>query len=103
MIDGQGARGGRVTSRCMVVCPRDSDDPENWYGFVCAIPFEDKAERDAWLSVHREYCGFDILIDGGWPSPDHLREYLRGIIRDQRQQQEWDRLKRLWWHTGRNA
>lgn len=63
-----------MSERCMVVCPRDSDDPVNWHGFVCAVPFENKAERATWLSVHSGHCGFDILIDGAWPSPDHLRE-----------------------------
>jgi hypothetical protein len=85
----------------MVVCPRDSDDPVNWHGFVCAVPFENKAERATWLSVHSGHCGFDILIDGAWPSPDHLREYLRGIVYERRQQEEFERQKRNWERTGR--
>lgn len=91
-----------MSERCMVVCPSNSDDPDNWLGFVCVVPFENKRERDAWLSAHRETsCGLDILIDGGWPSPDYLREYLRGIVRDRRQQEEWERQKLRWERAGR--
>jgi hypothetical protein len=92
-----------LATRCMVVCPRDSDDPVNWFGFVCVVPFESKAERDAWIRHHYEAtaCSFDILIDGDWLMGDQLRHFLREIVRDRRQRQEWERQKRNWERTGR--
>ena len=67
-----------MSERRMAICRECSD--EGFVGYVMAIPFDSRVERDAWVSEHIEANGHSVVsIDGGWLSPLDVQRYMQAV------------------------